>query len=52
MALKAMDRCDIAVVLVDVSEGITDQDATIAGYAFDRGRGCLFVVNKLSLIHI
>ena len=49
MALKAMDRCDIAVVLVDVSGGITDQDATIAGYAFDRGRGCLFVVNKWDL---
>ncbi len=49
MALKALDRCDIAVILVDVSEGITDQDATIAGYAFERGRGCLFVVNKWDL---
>jgi GTPase len=49
MALKALDRCDIAAVLVDVSEGITDQDATIAGYAFDRGRGCLFVANKWDL---
>ena len=50
MALKALDRCDIAVILVDVSEGITDQDATIAGYAFERGRGCLFVVNKWDLV--
>ncbi|MBT5258801.1 MAG: ribosome biogenesis GTPase Der [Nitrospina sp.] len=49
MALKAMDRCDIAVVIVDVSEGITDQDATIAGYAFEKGRGCIFVVNKWDL---
>ena len=50
MSLKALDRCDIAVVLVDVSEGITDQDVTIAGYAFERGKGCLFVVNKWDLI--
>jgi GTPase len=49
MALKALDRCDIAAILVDISEGITDQDATIAGYAFERGRGCLFVVNKWDL---
>jgi len=49
MALKALDRCDIAVILVDISVGITDQDATIAGYAFERGRGCLFVVNKWDL---
>ena len=49
MALKALDRCDIAVVLVDLSEGITDQDVTIAGYAFEKGRGCLFAVNKWDL---
>ena len=50
MALKALDRCDIAVVLVDGAEGITDQDATIAGYAYERGRGCVVVVNKWDLV--
>ena len=49
MALKALDRCDIAVILVDASEGITDQDATIAGYAYERGRGCVIAVNKWDL---
>jgi GTP-binding protein len=49
MALKALDRCDIAVILVDGSEGITDQDATIAGYAYERGRGCVIAVNKWDL---
>ena len=49
MALKALDRCDIAVILVDLSEGITDQDVTIAGYAYEKGRGCLFAVNKWDL---
>ncbi|HJO56607.1 MAG TPA: ribosome biogenesis GTPase Der [Nitrospinaceae bacterium] len=50
MALKALDRCDIAVIIVDGSEGITDQDATIAGYAFERGRGCILAVNKWDLV--
>lgn len=49
MALKALDRCDIAVILVDASAGITDQDATIAGYAYERGRGCIIAVNKWDL---
>ncbi|MEE9259404.1 MAG: ribosome biogenesis GTPase Der, partial [Nitrospinaceae bacterium] len=49
MALKAMDRCDIAVIVVDASIGITEQDATIAGYAFERGRGCLIAANKWDL---
>jgi len=49
MALKALDRCDIAVILVDGSEGITDQDVTIAGYAYERGRGCVIAVNKWDL---
>lgn len=48
-ALKAIDRCDIAVLVVDGEEGITDQDATIAGYAFDKGCGCVVVVNKWDL---
>mgnify|MGYP001475451575 FL=1 len=50
MALKALDRCDIAVILVDGLEGITDQDATIAGYANERGRGCIFAINKWDLV--
>ncbi|MFQ5481517.1 MAG: ribosome biogenesis GTPase Der, partial [Nitrospinaceae bacterium] len=49
MALKALERCDIAVILVDAAAGITDQDATIAGYAFERGRGCVLAVNKWDL---
>ena len=49
MSLKALDRCDIAVIIVDVTEGITDQDVTIAGYAYERGRGCIIVVNKWDL---
>ncbi len=50
MALRAMDRCDIVVLVLDATEGITDQDATIAGYAFDRGRGCVLAANKWDLL--
>ncbi len=45
-SLKSLDRCDVALILIDSSEGITDQDITIAGYAYERGCGCIFVLNK------
>ena len=49
MALKAIERCDITVLVIDVNEGVTEQDATIAGYALDAGRGCIVAVNKWDL---
>ncbi len=49
MSLKALDRCHIAILVIDGDEGITDQDATIAGYAIDKGRGCIVLVNKWDL---
>lgn len=49
-ALKSMDECDVALILVDSDEGITDQDITIAGYAQDRGCGALFLLNKWDLL--
>jgi GTP-binding protein len=48
-ALRSLERCDVALVVVDASEGITDQDISIAGYAFERGCGCVFVLNKWDL---
>lgn len=50
MALKALDRCDIAVLVLDGHDGVSEQDATIAGYAFDRGKGCIIVANKWDLM--
>jgi len=49
-ALKSLDRCDVALILMDASEGITDQDMTIAGYAYDRGCGCMLLLNKWDLM--
>lgn len=48
-ALRGLERCDVALVVMDASEGITEQDITIAGYAHDRGCGCVFVLNKWDL---
>jgi len=45
-ALKTIDRCDIALLLIDGSEGITEQEAKIAGLVFERGKACIIVVNK------
>ncbi len=49
-ALKAIDRCDIALLLIDAEEGITEQDAKIAGLAVERGTACIIVVNKWDVI--
>lgn len=45
-AFGAIDRCDIAVVMIDALEGVTDQDKRIAGYAHENGRGLVIAVNK------
>ncbi len=45
-AIMSIERCDIAIVLIDGSEGLTDQDAHVAGYAVDAGCGIVLAVNK------
>lgn len=45
-ALKSINRCDIALVLIDAEEGITEQDTKIIGLAHERGKACIIVVNK------
>ena len=49
-SLKSLDDCDVALILIDADEGITDQDITIAGYAEKRGCGALFIINKWDLL--
>jgi GTP-binding protein len=45
-ALKEMDRADVVLVVIDAEEGVTDQDVTVAGYAYEKGRAVILVVNK------
>lgn len=44
--VTAVDRADVVVVVIDATEGVTEQDAKIAGIAHERGKGILVVVNK------
>lgn len=45
-AVSAIERCDVAVLIIDASEGITDQDTKIAGIAHERGKASIIAVNK------
>ena len=49
-ALRSLDRCDVALIVMDAEEGVTDQDIAIAGYAYDRGCGCILLLNKWDLV--
>ena len=49
-ALKTIDRCDVGILLLDAEEGVTDQDARIGGYIYERGKGVIIAVNKWDLI--
>lgn len=49
-AVTAVERCDIAVLVIDAKEGVTEQDAKIAGIAHDRGKGVIIAVNKWDAI--
>ncbi|MBU0961026.1 MAG: ribosome biogenesis GTPase Der [Proteobacteria bacterium] len=49
-ALAALEKCDIAVVLIDAGEGITEQDTKVIGYTQEQGRGLILLVNKWDLV--
>lgn len=48
--LRAVERSDIAVIMIDAVEGLTDQDKRIAGIAHEQGRGIILAVNKWDLV--
>src|ERR1700752_4847849 len=50
LAKRAIEASDIVVLLVDATQGATDQDATIAGEADKAGRGVIVVANKWDLV--
>ena len=45
-SLRAIDRSDVVLLMINAAEGITEQDKKIAGYAHESGRGVVIVVNK------
>jgi GTP-binding protein len=50
MALRSLERCQVALLVMDASEGLTAQDAHIGGYADEAGRAVILVVNKWDLV--
>ena len=48
--LAAVDRSDICVLVIDATEGVTEQDTKIAGYAHDNGKGIIVAVNKWDIV--
>ena len=49
-ARAAIDRADVAIILIDALEGVTDQDEKIAGYAHEKGKAMIIGVNKWDLV--
>ncbi|SEJ07286.1 GTP-binding protein [Propionispira arboris] len=49
-ALRAVDRSDVVLMVIDAVDGVTEQDKKIAGYAHEAGKGVVLVVNKWDLI--
>ncbi len=49
-AVAAVERCDVCLLMIDATEGITEQDKKIAGVAHEAGKGIIVVVNKWDLI--
>ena len=45
-AYMAVDRADVCVIVIDATEGFTEQDSKVAGYAHEQGKACIVVVNK------
>jgi GTP-binding protein len=49
-ALRTINRCHVAILMLDSKERATDQDARIGGLIHEKGRGCILVVNKWDLV--
>ena len=45
-AQMAIERSDVCVIMIDATEGFTEQDSKVAGLAHEAGKGCVIVVNK------
>ena len=50
-AKKAIDRADVAIILIDALDGVTDQDEKIAGYAHEKGKAMIIGINKWDTIN-
>ncbi len=49
-AIKSVDRCDVALLVIDASEGVKAQDSKIAGLIYNKTKGCILIINKWDLV--
>jgi len=49
-SLAALERCEVAVVMLDAGDGVTEQDSKVIGHVLDRSRGLILLVNKWDLV--
>ena len=49
-AVMAIERADVCLIMIDATEGVTDQDTKVAGLAHDAGKACIIVVTKWDLV--
>ncbi|WP_416198117.1 MAG: ribosome biogenesis GTPase Der [Sporanaerobacter sp.] len=49
-SLTAIDRSDVCILIIDATQGVTEQDAKIAGHAYERGKALIIAINKWDLI--
>jgi GTP-binding protein len=49
-AWGAVERADVCVIMIDATDGVTEQDTKIAGFAHESGKGCIIIVNKWDLV--
>ena len=49
-SLAALERCEVAVVLLDAGDGVTEQDSKVIGHVLERGRGLIILINKWDLL--
>lgn len=49
-ALRAIERCDVVLMVIDATSGVTEQDKRIAGFAHEAGKGSVVIINKWDLV--
>jgi len=49
-SLGAIERADVCLIIIDATEGVTEQDTKVAGYAHQAGKSCIIAVNKWDLV--
>ena len=49
-AFRTIDQSDVVLLVLDATEGVTDQDARVGGFIHEKGKGCILLINKWDLI--